>query len=58
MMSPQYADALEKFRRTSQEFRAVQTAYRAKQCDDETYLTARKAYLQAHVDLDVAEAAE
>jgi hypothetical protein len=57
-MSPQYAAALETFRTAGSFFRKIQTAYRARECDDATFLSARKTYLEASAAFDVAEAEE
>ena len=57
-MSPEYKAMLEKFRNAGETFRKIQTAYRAKQCDDATFLEARRAYLAVSAEFDVVEAKE
>ncbi len=57
-MSPEYQAALTAFRIEGKIFNAVAEQYRAKQCDDATYLAARQRYLKAHEMFDAAEAAD
>ena len=51
-MSPEYQAALTAFRVEGRIFREVETQYRAKKCDDATYLAARQRYLKAHEMFD------
>ena len=57
-MSPEYQAALTALRLEAKLFNTVAETYRAKLCDDATYLAARKLYLKAHEMFDEAEAAE